>query len=326
MRKVVATAFGSLDQLEIVEAPDLEPGPGEVVIDVEAAGANFVDALFVQGRYQIKPPLPYTPGTEVAGRIAALGAGVDGIEVGTRVVALPAVGGGYASQVAVRAASVISVPERLSAGQAAGFVQSYGTMLYAYTRRTTVGPDEWVVVLGAGGGIGLAAVDIAASMGGRVIACASSADKLALARAAGATETIDYSAADIDLKSTIRELTGGGADLVADPIGGPHAEPALRALRWGGRYLVVGFAAGEIPRFPLNQVLLNSRMLIGIEWGAWIGRFPAENEVLMAELLQLVADGTVNPVEPTARPLDDAVGVLRDLQERRISGKVVLVP
>jgi NADPH2:quinone reductase len=325
VRKVVAATFGPLHQLRVVEAPDLEPGPSEVVIDVEAAGANFVDALMVEGRYQIKPPLPYTPGTEVAGRVAAVGADVAGIEVGTRVLALPS-GGGYASQVAVPASAVLAVPDELTAGQAAGFVQSYATMLYAFTRRTTLVPDEWVVVLGAGGGVGLAAVDLATSMGARVVACASSPEKLALATAAGATATINYEQAGLDLKTAIREATEGGAELVADPIGGPKAEPALRALRWDGRYLVLGFAAGEIPRFPLNQVLLNSRQLIGVEWGAWVGRFPAENQAMLGELLDLVATGAISPVEPTARPLDDAVAVLDDLQGRRVAGKVVLVP
>ncbi|MGI9052045.1 MAG: NADPH:quinone oxidoreductase family protein [Ilumatobacteraceae bacterium] len=325
MRKVVTPSFGPLEQLQVVEGPNLEPGPGEVVIEVEAAGANFVDALMCQGLYQVKPALPYTPGTEVAGRVGALGDGVEGVEPGARVLALPH-GGGYASQVVVPAAALVAVPEQLTAGQAAGLVQSYGTMLYALTRRTTVTPNEWVVVLGAGGGIGLAAVDLASTMGARVVACASSAEKLALAEAAGAVATINYEHEGVDLKAAIREVTGGGAHLVADPVGGQRAESALRALRWGGRYLVVGFAAGEIPRFPLNQVLLNSRTLIGVEWGAWIGRFPEQNVVLMAELLDLVATGAIHPIEPEARPLGDAVSLLHDLQARRVAGKVVLVP
>lgn len=325
MRKVVCTEFGRLDGLQLVDASDLEPEAGEVVIAVEAAGVNFVDALIVQGRYQLKAPLPFTPGSEVAGLVTAVGADVRGVQPGDRVLALPP-RGGYASQVNVAAASVIPVPDSLSAGQAAGLVQSYGTMLYALTKRTTVVPDEWVAVLGAGGGIGLAAVDLAVAMGARVVACASSEDKLALARAVGATATINYEQHGVDLKTAIREVTGGGADLVVDPVGGDKAEPALRGVRWGGRYLVLGFAGGSIPSLPLNQVLLNSRSVIGIEWGAWAMRDPDANAAMLQDLLGMAAGGQIHPVEPTARPLADAAATLDDLQHRRIAGKVVLVP
>ncbi len=242
---------------------------------------------------------------------------------GQRVVALPATGG-YASQVVVPATAAVPIPDSLSSGQAAGLVQSYATALYAFTRRTVVRRDEWFVVLGAGGGVGLAATDMATALGARVIACASSAEKLALARAAGAVATVAYE--EVDLKDAIREITDGGADLVLDPIGGVKAESALRALRWEGRYLVVGFAAGEIPRFPLNQVLLNSRSLIGIELGGWVRREPAGYHALISELIDLVAGGTLHPVEPTARPLEDAPAVLADMQSRAISGKAVLTP
>jgi NADPH2:quinone reductase len=323
MHKVVTNAFGSLDDLELVEQADLEPAPGQVVVDIEAAGVNFVDALLVQGRYQITPPLPYTPGSEVAGTVKATGDGVDGIDVGQRVLALPA-SGGYATQVAVPAPAVVAIPDTLSAGQAAGLVQSYATMLYALTRRTTVSEGEWFAVLGAGGGIGLAAIDIASSLGANVVACASTAEKLALAESVGAVATIAYD--DVDLKTAVREVTGGGADCVVDPVGGDKAESALRSLRFGGRYLVLGFAAGQIPRLPLNQVLLNSRSIIGIEWGAWVLRDPAGNQALLAELMQMVADGRVHPVEPSVRPLSEAATVLAEIQSRQISGKVVLTP
>ena len=325
MRKVVAPSFGPLDQLTVVEEPDLVPAPGQVVIDVAAAGVNFVDALIVEGRYQVKPPMPYTPGSEVAGVVSAVGDGVDGLAVGTRVLALPS-SGGYASQVVVPAPAAIPIPDNLTAGQAAGLVQSYATMLYALTRRTTVTAGEWFAVLGAGGGIGLAATDVATALDAQVVACASSDDKLALATEAGAAATVNYEADGVDLKSAIREATGGGADAVVDPIGGPKAESALRSLRWGGRYLVVGFASGEIPRLPLNQILLNSRSVIGIEWGGWVMRDPAPNRVLIGELMELVAAGRLHPVEPVARPLADATRVLADLQARRISGKAVLTP
>jgi NADPH2:quinone reductase len=323
VRRLVTNAFGSLDDLVVVQEPDLEPGPGEVVVEVEAAGVNFVDALIVQGRYQFTPPLPHTPGTEVAGVIAAIGVGVTTHVHGQRVVALPATGG-YASQVVVPATAAVPIPDSLTSGQAAGLVQSYATALYAFTRRTVVRPGEWFVVLGAGGGVGLASTDMATALGARVVACASTKEKLALARTAGAVATIAYE--EVDLKDSIREITDGGADLVLDPIGGPKAEPALRALRWEGRYLVVGFAAGDIPRFPLNQVLLNSRTLIGIELGGWVRREPAGYHALIGELVDLVAGGTLHPVEPVARPLDQAGAVLADMQSRAINGKAVLTP
>lgn len=325
MRAVVCRSFAPLDQLVVEESPDLVAGPGQVVLDVEAAGANFVDALLVQGLYQIKPPLPFTPGMEVAGVVAAVGDGVDAVAVGDRVLGTSFFGG-YASQVVLPAAAVVPVPAGLTAGQAAGIVQSYATMLFALTRRTTVAAGEWVAVLGAGGGIGLATVDLAKAMGAKVVACASSDDKLAAAVAAGADATVAYEADGVDLKAAIREATGGGADVLVDPIGGPKADAALRALRWMGRYVVIGFAAGDIPRIPLNQVLLNNRTVVGVDWGAWSMRDPAGNQALLAELLAMAGDGRVRPVEPIAYPLDAAADALADLQGRQVAGKVVLVP
>jgi NADPH2:quinone reductase len=323
MERLVIHEFGSLDELVLLEEPDLAPAPGEVVVDVEAAGVNYVDALIVQGRYQFTPPLPHTPGTEVAGTVAAIGDGVDGFTVGQRVLALPSTGG-YASQVALPSRAVFAIPDTITAGQAAGLVQSYATMLYAFTRRTTVTAGEWIAVLGAGGGVGLAATDLATALGANVVACASSEPKLALARAAGAVATIAYE--DVDLKSALRETTGGGADAVVDPIGGDKAEAALRSLRWEGRYLVIGFAAGGIPRIPLNQVLLNSRTVIGIELGGWVRRDPTGYHALIGELMELVAAGTVHPIEPLARPLTDAPALLAEMQARAVTGKAVLTP
>ena len=323
MRKLVIHELGSLDDLVVVEEPDLVPAPGQVVVDVQAAGVNFVDGLIVQGRYQFTPPLPHTPGTEVAGTVAAIGDGVDGFEIGQRVLALPS-GGGYASQVAVPAGALFALPDSITAGQAAGLVQSYATMLYAFTRRTTVHAGEWVAVLGAGGGVGLAATDLATAMGAQVVACASTDTKLELARRVGAAATIAYE--DEDLKAGIRDVTGGGADCIVDPIGGDKAETALRSLRWEGRYLVIGFAAGGIPRLPLNQVLLNSRTVIGIELGGWVRRDPAGYHALIHELMELVAAGTVHPLEPSARPLADAPALLAEMQARAVDGKAVLTP
>lgn len=323
MRAVVCTEFAPIDQLEIEDRPDPEPGPGKVVVAVRAAGVNYVDGLFVQGRYQIKPPLPFTPGGEVAGDVVAVGTDVQGVAVGDRVLAMPWLGG-FASHVELAAGGVVPIPGSLSYGQAAALVQSYGTMLFSMTRRMQVRAGEWVLVLGAGGGIGLAAVDVARHLGARVIAAASSEEKLAAATKAGAEATIAYEAED--LKARAREISGGGVDVVVDPVGGRFAEAALRALGWMGRYLVIGFAGGEIPNLPANQVLLNNRTVVGVDWGAWTMRDTAGNQDLLAELMELAGTGQLSPVEPIEYALDDVVGALTDLQERKVAGKVVLVP
>lgn len=323
MRRVVCQELAPLDRLVIEDGPDPEPAPGQVLVAVRAAGVNFVDALFVQGRYQIKPPLPFTPGSEVAGDVLALGEGVDGLEVGDRVLAMPWLGG-YASHLAVPAAGVVAIPDALTYGQAAALVQSYGTMLFSLTRRTTVATGEWVLVLGAGGGIGLAAVDVARHLGARVIAAASTEEKLGAARAAGAEATIAYETEDLKVRA--RELSGGGVDVVVDPVGGRFADPALRSLGWMGRYLVIGFAGGDIPHLPANQVLLNNRTVVGVDWGAWTGRDPEGNREVLAELMALAGSGALSPVEPDERPLDDVIDVLTALQGRQVAGKVVLVP
>ncbi|MGK2949014.1 MAG: NADPH:quinone oxidoreductase family protein [Acidimicrobiales bacterium] len=323
MRAVVCQEFAPIDRLVIEERADLAPGPGKVVVAVRAAGVNFVDGLFVQGKYQIKPPLPFTPGGEVAGDVVAVGDGVDPVAVGDRVLAMPWLGG-FASQVEVAAGAVVPIPGDLSYGQAAALVQSYGTMLFSLTRRTTVTPGEWVLVLGAGGGIGLAAIDVARHLGARVIAAASSDDKLAAAREAGAEATIAYEAEDLKVRA--REISDGGVDIVVDPVGDRFADPALRALRWMGRYLVIGFAGGEIPHLPANQVLLNNRTVLGVDWGAWTMRDPEGNQAVLAELMELAGSGALSPVEPTQYPLDDVARALTDLQQRKVAGKVVLVP
>lgn len=323
MRAVVCNKFAPIDQLVIEERPDPEPAPGNVVVAVRAAGVNFVDGLFVQGKYQIKPPLPFTPGGEVAGDVVGVGDGVTTVAVGDRVLAMPWLGG-FASHVELSANGVVPVPGDLSYGQAAALVQSYGTMLFAMTRRVQVRAGEWVLVLGAGGGVGLAAIDVARHLGAHVIAAASSDDKLAAARAAGAEATIAYE--HEDLKARARELSGGGVDVVVDPVGGVHADAALRAMGWMGRYLVIGFASGQIPALPINQVLLNNRSLVGIDWGAWTIRDAHGNRAVLAELMELAGAGELHPTEPSEYPLDDVARALTDLQERRVAGKVVLVP
>jgi NADPH2:quinone reductase len=323
MHAVVCNEFGPLDTLVVEERPAPEPGEGMVVVDVAAAGVNFVDGLLCQGRYQLKPPTPFVPGSEVAGVVSALGPGVDGWSVGDRVLVFCGFGG-FAGQVVAPALSLVAVPDTIDLAQAAALIQSYCTMLFTLTRRTTVAPDEWVLVLGAGGGIGLAAVDVATALGARVIAAASTRDKLDAAVAMGAEATIAYE--EEDLKTRARELSGGGVDVVVDPVGGRHAEPALRATRHLGRFCVIGFASGPIPSIPINQVLLNNRTVVGVDWGGWTFKDPLGNRSLIDELMAMVADGRLHPTEPESRPLEDAAAVMEALIDRSITGKVVLVP
>jgi NADPH2:quinone reductase len=323
MRAVVCQQLGPLDDLEIEDRQRLAPGPDEAIVEVRAAGVNYVDGLICQGRYQIKPPTPFVPGSEIAGEVSAVGAAVNGVAPGDRVIAMTGFGG-FADEVAVPAASVIAIPEALSYAQAAALIQSYSTALFTLTKRTSVAAGEWVLVLGAGGGIGLACIDVAVALGAHVIAAASSPDKLEAAEAMGAEATIAYE--DEDLKTRARELSGGGVDLVIDAVGGKHAEPALRATRWNGRFCVVGFASGSIPSVPLNQVLLNNRTLVGVDWGAWTFRDQDGYRALLGDLMQMVGDGRLHPPVPAERPLVDASKAMEDLIERRVTGKVVLVP
>lgn len=323
MRAVVCNQLGPLDTLAVEDRPTPDPAEGMVVIDVAAAGVNFVDGLICQGRYQLKPPTPFVPGSEVAGTIAAVGPGVTGWSVGDRVLVFCGFGG-FATQVVAPALSLVAAPDSIDLAQAAALIQSYCTMLFTLTRRTTVAPGEWVLVLGAGGGIGLAAIDVATALGAHVIAAASTAEKLEAAEAMGAEATIAYETED--LKSRARQLSGGGVDVVVDPVGGQHAEPALRATRHLGRFCVIGFASGPIPSIPINQVLLNNRTLVGVDWGGWTFKDPFGNRVLIDELMGMVADGRLHPTVPTERPLAGAADVMASLIDRTVTGKVVLVP
>ena len=323
MRAVVCRELGSLDHVVVERRGPPTPGPGQVLVTVRAAGVNFVDGLMCQGRYQMKPATPYVPGGELAGDVAALGEGVSRVAVGDRVMAMTGFGA-FSEQVALDARSVEPVPGPLGYGQAAAFIQSYSTAWFTLARRAALVEGEWVLVLGAGGGIGLAAVDVATSLGANVIAAASSEERLARARAVGARCTIAYE--HEDLKARARQLSGGGVDVVVDPVGGRHSEPALRATRRFGRFCVIGFASGPIATVPLNQVLLNNRTVVGVDWGAWALSDPVGNRELLAELLDMVGEGRLHPTTPTERPLDDAAAVMRGLIERSISGKVVLVP
>ena len=323
MRTVVCTELGPLDTLSVEDRGSPVPGEGFVVVDVRAAGVNFVDGLLCQGRYQIKPPTPFVPGGEVAGEVTAVGLGVAGIAVGDRVIAFTGFGG-FAEQVAVPALSLIPMPDTIDFGQAATLIQSYCTVLFTLTRRTSLAPGEWVLVLGAGGGVGLAATDVATALGGRVIAAASSQDKLEAAIAMGAEATIAYE--EEDLKTRARQISGGGVDVVIDPVGGRHSEAALRAMGHLGRFCVIGFASGPIASVPLNQVLLNNRTVVGVDWGGWTFKDPFANRELIGELMVMVASGRLDPTEPASYPLEDAAVVMSGLIDRSIGGKAVLVP
>lgn len=323
VRRIVCQAWGEPELLELVEVPSRPPGPGQVRVAVEAAGVNFVDALFVAGTYQIKVPPPFTPGSELAGTVVEVGPDVDGIAVGDRIISSLGLGA-WSDEVTIPAEGTTPVPDGLDAAVAAALVQSYCTAWFTLTRRTRIAPGEVVLVLGAAGGVGLAAIDVARSLGATVIAAASTPDKLADATRQGASETIAY--VDEDLKTRARELGGGGVDVVIDPVGGPHTEAALRALRQGGRLAVIGFAAGTIPSLPANQVLLNNRSVVGIDWGAWAMQNAGEQRTLLDEVLAEVSAGRLHPPEPQRRPLAEAGAVLRELLDRQVRGKVVLVP
>lgn len=322
MQRVVCAEFGPPDRLTVVEEPEPVPGPGQVLVAVDAAGVSFVDGLIVQGRYQVRPPLPFTPGSAVAGRVVAVGDGVGSPVIGAAVVGLLTGFGGFASHVLLPAAAAVPLPAGVAAPTAATAVESYSTLLFAVTRRVVVAAGEWVVVLGAGGGIGLAAVDVAHGVGARVLAVASSEAKRAAASAAGAEVTLDYTA----LKDRIREVTGGGADVVIDPVGGAAAESALRALGTGGRFCVLGFASGEIPRLPANVVLLRNRSVIGVDWGDWARTDQPGAIDLVADVLGRVGRGELHPPPPRTFPLAEAARAVQLFAERAVTGKVALLP
>lgn len=324
MKALMCHAFGPIDTLRVEEVAAPVPGPGQVLIDVKAAAINFPDALIVQGLYQAKPPLPFAPGAELAGVVAALGEGVQRLKVGDRVIA--AVGhGAFAEDCVADAAQVMPLLPGMDFELGAAFVLTYGTSLHALRKIGALQAGETLLVLGAAGGVGLAAIEIAKALGARVIAAASSAEKLALCRKLGADETIDYS--NEDLRKRVDALTGGkGADVVYDPVGGTLAEAALRATAWRGRYLVIGFASGEIPKLPLNLALLMERAILGVFWGAAVRRDPASHLANMQQLAQWFAEGKVRPVVSERVPLAGAAAAIERLARRQAMGKIVVLP
>jgi NADPH:quinone reductase len=324
MKAVLCTHFCPPDELELTEIDEPQAGPGEAVVRVKSAALNFFDTLIIAGKYQHKPPFPFSPAAEFSGVVESIGPGVASIAVGDRVMGN--IGWGAAREaVAVPAQQLVKMPDGLDFDRAAGLTVTYGTTLYALQERAALKSGEVMVVLGATGGTGLAAVEIGKIMGARVIACASSDDKLAFARDHGADETINY--ASEDLRSALKRLGGEhGIDVVYDPVGGPYAEPALRSLAWQGRYLVVGFAAGEIPKLPLNLVLLKSCDIRGVLWGTWVRREPQAQQALMRQIVQWCAQGKLSAHVQAVYPLADIAAALKAIADRKVMGKIVLRP
>ena len=324
MKAVLCTRAGTPDDLVIEDLPDPAAGPGEVVVRIAAAALNFFDLLIIAGKYQYKPAYPFSPAAEFAGLVESLGPGVTAFAAGDRVAGY--CGWGAARErLAIAADKLVKVPAGLDFDRAAGLSVTYGTSYYALKNRAGLKRGETLAVLGASGGVGLAAVELGALLGARVIACASSDDKLAFARAHGADEGVNYTRED--LRDGLKRLGGEhGIDVVYDPVGGHLAEPALRSLAWEGRYLVVGFAAGEIPKLPLNLVLLKSCDVRGVFWGSWTEREPAAHRANMADLVRWCADGKLSAHVHASYPLDQAAQALKDIAGRKTMGKVVLKP
>jgi NADPH2:quinone reductase len=323
MKALVCHAYGPIESLVLDEVPDPAPLAGQVVVRVHACGINFPDVLVVQGKYQFKPPPPFSPGGEVAGIVEAIGAGVEGVRVGDRVVAI-ATWGGLAEKLVADASQVMRVPDGVDFATAACLPTAYGTTLHALRDRAQMRAGETLLVLGASGGVGLAAVQIGKRMGARVIAAASSAEKLETCRRHGADLLVDY--AREDLKERVKALTAGaGADVVYDPVGGAFTEAALRATAWNGRLLVLGFASGDIPRVPTNLVLLKGCSIVGVFWGMAMMRDAARGRAQIEELLDWAREGSLRPHVHAKFPLARALDALREVEQRRVQGKAVVV-
>ena len=322
MRALVCKEYGPPEKLVIEDYPDPVPGRGEVLVDIKAAGINFPDVLVIGGNYQVKVPPPFVPGNEAAGVVEAIGAGVTRFKAGDRVIVTP-LAGGFAEKCLVAEKLCLPLPGSMSFEQGAGFTITYATSYHAFHQSTQLKPGETVLVLGAAGGVGITAVEIAKALGAKVIAAASSEEKLQFARESGADETINYS--ETSLREAVKELTGGkGVDVVYDPVGGELAQMALRSLAWHGRYLVIGFACGEIPNFPANIALLKEASIIGVWWGTWGNHNPGDSLRNMMELAAMVDAGKLNPRVTESYPLDQYVAAFTAITERRAKGKVVL--
>ena len=324
MKAIICKAWGLPDTLTVEELPEPVPSPGQVSIEVQAAGVNFPDVLIIQNKYQFKPELPFTPGSELAGVVRAVGDGVTHVKPGDRVIAFIG-NGAFAQQVVAAAAAVMPMPPGMDFDTAAAITLTYGTSHHAVVDRAQLKAGETMLVLGAAGGVGLAAIEIGKALGARVIAAASSDEKLEVCKAHGADATINYS--NQDLREAIKAATGGkGPDVIYDPVGGIYAEPAFRSIGWRGRYLVVGFANGEIPKLPLNLTLLKGASLVGVFWGEFARREPKANLAAMRELMGWLAQGKIKPHISGRYALAETPQALNDMAARKVTGKVVIQP
>jgi NADPH2:quinone reductase len=324
MKAILCTRLGGPDDLELRDLADPEPGAGEAVVRVEAAALNFFDTLIIAGKYQYKPQLPFSPAAEFAGAVERVGTGVTELKAGDRVMGYLGYGAAR-ERVAAAADRLVKLPDGLDFDRAAGLSVTYGTTYYALKDRAQLKAGETLAVLGAAGGTGLSAVELGKAMGARVIACASSDDKLAFARRHGADEGVNY--VTHDLRDALKALGGvRGIDVIYDPIGGPYAEAALRTVAWEGRYLVVGFAAGDIPRLPLNLVLLKGCDVRGVFWGAWTAREPAAHRANSQALARWCADGKLSSHVHAVYPLAKTAEALKDIAARKVMGKAILRP
>ncbi len=324
MKAVLCVELGGPEALTFVELDDPIPGPEEVVVDVAFAALNFFDTLIIAGRYQTKPDLPFSPGGEMSGTVSAVGDKVEGLVPGDRVAAYLGYGAAR-SKVVVRADRLTLVPDELPLDKAAGLIITYGTTLHALADRGALKAGETLAVLGASGGVGVAAVEIGKLLGARVIACASSAEKLSFAKERGADELVDY--ASEDLKSRLKELTGGrGVDVVYDPVGGEATEATVRALAWRGRHLVIGFAAGDIPKLPLNLPMLKGADVRGVFWSAHAEREPAAHRAELARIFDWAADGEISAHVDAVLPLEETAEAIRRIKRREAKGKILVRP
>lgn len=324
MKALICEAHGPIDNLVVKDVPCPVPGPKQLLIEVKAAAVNFPDALMVQGLYQVKPPLPFSPGAEISGIVSAVGAEVKRFKMGDRVIGM--VGhGGFAEQCLADEVRAIPLPPDMDFETGAALVLTYGTSLHGLKDCGHLQAGETLVVLGAAGGVGIAAIEIGKAMGARVIAAASSDDKLDLCRKVGADDTVNYSTEN--LKDRINELTAGkGADVVYDPVGGPYTEPALRALAWRGRLLVIGFAAGDIPKIPLNLALLRERSIVGVYWGDSTRHDPVGHMANLKQLNEWFAAGIIRPLVSERFPLGAAKEAIAKIANRQVKGKIVVLP
>ena len=322
MKAVLCKELGPPEKLVVEDVPSPKPGKGQVVVSVKAAGVNFPDTLIIQGKYQFKAELPFSPGGEVAGVVKELGEGVTGVKPGDRVIASSTFGG-FAEEIAIDADRLVAIPDAMDYVPASAFILTYGTSYHALKDRAQLKAGETLLVLGASGGVGIAAIQLGKAMGARVIAAASSDTKLAVCKDNGADELINY--ARDDLRTRVKAITAGrGVDVVYDPVGGPYSEPALRDMAWNGRFLVVGFAAGEIPKVPLNLALLKGCSIVGVFWGAFTRTEPERNRRNNEELMQLYLAGKIKPHIHATYPLARAAEALNEVLHKRVSGKVVL--